>query len=121
METAVNTDIGVADRRRARRHHGLENHGVMSTQVRPGYRALLVNISAGGALIETHHRLLPGASVELVVERNHYRANVRGRVLRSAVVRLRQSSVWYRGAIGFDRCLSWFVEPERVDMTQPVI
>ena len=121
MEAAVSADIGVADRRRAPRHHGVENHGVMSTHVRPGHRAWLVNISAGGALLDTRHRLLPGANVELVVERNHYRANVRGRVLRSAVTRLHPSSIWYRGAVGFDRCLPWFLEPERVDMTQPVL
>ena len=82
---------------------------------------MLINISAGGALIDTTHRLLPGSSVELLVERNHYRASVRGRVLRCAVVRVRPSAVCYRGAIGFDRCLPWFVEPERVDAAQQIV
>jgi hypothetical protein len=35
--------------------------------------------------------------------------NVRGRVLRSSVVRVRASSVCYRGAIAFDRDLPWYV------------
>jgi hypothetical protein len=82
---------------------------------------MLINISAGGALIDTQHRLLPGASVDLHVERNNYRASVRGRVLRCAVVRVRASNMSYRGAIGFDRCLPWFVEPERVDVTQQIV
>ena len=82
---------------------------------------MLINISSSGALIETGHRLLPGTSVELFLERHRYRAGVRGRVLRSSVVRLHQASICYRGAIGFDRYLPWFVEPERVDPTQQVV
>jgi hypothetical protein len=119
MEATLSS--GVADRRRSPRHHRLEDHGVMSTRVRPGYRAMLINISAGGALIETPHRLLPGSCVDLYVERNNYRASVRGRVLRSVVIRVLSSSIHYRGAIGFDRCLPWFVEPERVDATRPIV
>lgn len=99
----------------------MEAHGVMSTKVRPGHRAVLVNISSAGALIDTHHRLLPGTNVELQLERNHYRANVRGQVLRCSVLRLRSASVWYRGAIGFDRCLPWFVDPEPAELTQSVL
>ncbi len=112
---------GPTDRRHSPRHHCVEDHGIVSTRVRPGHRAMLINISAGGALIETPHRLLPGTNVELHVERNNYRANVRGRVLRCAVVRVRPSWLCYRGAIGFDRCLPWFIEPERVDLTQSVL
>jgi hypothetical protein len=112
---------GIADRRRSPRHYRIEEHGVMSTRVRPGHRAMLINISAGGALIETPHRLLPGSSVDLYVDRNNYRASVRGRVLRSSVIRVHPASIYYRGAIGFDRCLPWFVEPERVDATQVVV
>lgn len=111
---------GVTDRRRSPRHHRIEDHGIVSTLVRPGHRAMLINISASGALIETPHRLLPGSSVDLHVERNNYRASVRGRVLRCAVVRVRAASVSYRGAISFDRCLPWFVEPERVDPTHTI-
>ena len=82
---------------------------------------MLINIGAGGALIETGHRLLPGANVDLVLERSQHRASVRGRVLRCTVVRLQSASICYRGAIGFDRSLPWFVEHERVDMTQQVV
>jgi len=117
MESDVARDGG--ERRVGSRHEGPEGHGIQSMQVRPGRRALLINIGAGGALIETGHRLLPGASVDLVLERSHYRATVRGRVLRCAVVRLQSASICYRGAIGFDRSLPWFVEHE--DITQQVV
>jgi hypothetical protein len=111
----------IRERRRGRRHEAAEGHGIQSMQVRPGHQAMLINISAGGALIETGHRLLPGSNVDLVLDRNQHRASVRGRVLRCTVVRLQQGSICYRGAIGFDRSLPWFVEQERVDITQQVV
>ena len=110
-----------SERRGGCRHEGPGGHGILSTQVRPGYRAQLINIGAGGALIETGRRLLPGSNVELVLERERYRASVRGRVLRCSVVRLQSASICYRSAIGFDRSLPWFVEQERVDATQQVV
>jgi hypothetical protein len=99
----------------------VEEHGIVSTSVRPGHRARLIDVSAGGALIETSQRLLPGTSVELLVEKNTDRANVRGRVLRCAVVRLRPTWICYRGAIAFDRHLPWFVEERREASTPQVI
>ena len=95
------------DRRQTRRHLTADEHGVVSTRVRPGHRAKVIDISAGGALVETTHRLLPGTSVELHVETRSHQTNVRGRVLRCAVVLVRPSWVCYRGAIGFDRHLPW--------------
>ena len=97
------------DRRRTPRRSRLEDHGIVSARVRPGREASVVDVSAGGALVETQHRLLPGTAVELHLETPHQRATVRGRVLRCAVARLRSSSVCYRGAISFDRHLPWFV------------
>ena len=124
------------ERRCARRHHDVQTHGIVSARVRPGHQADLIDASAGGVLIETSHRLLPGSYVELHVETQSRRDNVRGRVLRSAVVGIRATSVRYRGAIGFDRHLPWFIEPDgyvvptaesragrppRVDVTQQVV
>jgi hypothetical protein len=99
-----------SDRRQTRRHRQVDEHGIVLTRVKPGHHARLVDVSAGGALIETNHRLLPGASVELHMETEGRRIGIRGRVLRCAVVRLRPASVCYRGAIGFDRHLPWFVD-----------
>ena len=119
MERAVTREG--RERRLGSRHEGPEGHGIQWMQVRPGHHAMLINISAGGALIETGHRLLPGSNVDLVLERSQRRASVRGRVLRCTVVRLQSASICYRGAIGFDRSLPWFVEHERVDITQQVV
>jgi hypothetical protein len=97
------------ERRQTHRRQRPEEHGIVSTRVRPGHHATLIDVSAGGALIETNHRLLPGAAVELQVETGSARARVRGRVLRSIVSRVQPSRVCYRGAIGFDTYLPWFM------------
>jgi len=99
----------------------VDDHKIVSASVRPGHRARLIDVSAGGALIETSQRLLPGTSVELQVQTGTDRATVRGHVLRCAVVRLRPTWVCYRGAIAFDRHLPWFVEERRESSTPQVI
>lgn len=112
---------GPADRRGMRRLEAFEEHRIVSACVRPGHRARLIDVSAGGALIETSHRLLPGTSVELHVETGTDRASVRGRVLRCAVVRVRPTWVCYRGAIAFDRYLPWFIVDRGEPATPQVI
>jgi hypothetical protein len=109
------------ERRGMRRLEALEDHGIVSASVRPGHRARLVDVSGGGALIETSHRLLPGAPVELQVESGTDRASIRGQVLRCAVVRVRPTWMCYRGAIAFDRHLPWFVDERREAATPQVI
>lgn len=133
---SVATSAEVPDRRRSARRRHFEEHGVLSTCVRPGHRAKLIDVSADGALIETSHRLLPGMKVELHLETHTRRASIRGRVLRCAITRVRSSLVCYRGAIGFERHLGWFADedgyplpgherrpgrPGRVDITPQVV
>ena len=98
------------DRRQARRRRTVHDHGIVSARVRPGREALLLDVSAGGALVETTFRLLPGAPIELHVATNDRKASVRGGVLRSAVVGVRATGMCYRSAIGFNHLLSWFVD-----------
>ena len=98
------------ERRRDVRRSTVQDHGIVSARVRPGHPASVLDVSAGGALVETAHRLLPGAAVELQLETSSRRASMKGRVLRSSVSGLQASSIQYRGAIGFDRQLSWFAE-----------
>jgi hypothetical protein len=112
---------GSSDRRGMRRLDALEKHGIVSACVRPGHRVRLIDVSAGGALIETGHRLLPGTSVELQVQSGTDRASVPGQVLRCAVVRVRPTWVCYRGAIAFDRHLPWFVDARGERPTPQVI
>jgi hypothetical protein len=94
------------ERRGTKRLAALDDHRIVSACVRPGHRARLIDVSAGGALIETSPRLLPGS--------------IRGQVLRCAVVRVRPTWVCYRGAIAFDRHLPWFVD-ERGERSTPQV
>lgn len=96
--------------RRAFRRNGSEDHGIISASVRPGHVAAVIDVSGGGALIDTGRRLLPGSGVDLQVETAQRRATLHGRVIRCAVVQLRAASVCYRAAIAFDRHLPWFAE-----------
>jgi hypothetical protein len=96
------------ERRRARRCQTFEEHGVLSVRVRPGHDVALVNVSAGGALVETKRRLLPGSCVELQLTAASRSTSIRARVLRCGVSMLHASSISYRGAVSFDRDLAWF-------------
>jgi hypothetical protein len=107
------------ERRLSKRFASADDHGISSARVRPGHDASLVDVSSSGALIETHHRLLPGSSIELQLNGQQRRASMRGRVVRCAVVRLRASGVWYRGAIAFEQALPWFAPPDAA-YTPPV-
>jgi hypothetical protein len=98
------------DRRRSHRRRAVETHGIIRARVRPGDEVSLVDVSAGGALIEAGHRLLPGACLELHLRREAADEVMRGRVLRSSVARLCGNAVSYRGAVAFERALSWFAD-----------
>lgn len=97
----------VEDRRTAQRHCEPEAHGILLARVRPGHAAWIVDVSSVGALVETRRRLLPGTSIELSVQTADRQASLRGRVVRCSVVRVQATTIWYRGAVDFDRPVSW--------------
>jgi PilZ domain len=104
MEAAMTANPpGGYERRASPRTHTLAEHGISAARVRAGQDAAVLNFSAGGIFIETLHRLLPGTTIELQLSFGHGRAEVRGRVLRSAVSCLREGRVSYQGAIAFER------------------
>jgi hypothetical protein len=111
METGV---TGAApDRRRTRRRNRVDEHGIVRARVRPGQDVSVIDVSAGGALVESTHRLMPDARVELHLRRNTAEAEiVRGRVLRCRVSTLSATAVSYQGAILFDRPLPWWADDD---------
>jgi hypothetical protein len=98
------------ERRRTKRRRHFEEHGVSDARVRPGSEAIVIDVSAGGVLIETCRRLLPGAPIELQLISGTGRVVVRGRVIWCSVSRIGTGCIWYRGGIAFDRHLPWFVD-----------
>lgn len=83
-------------RRTASEHH------IVSARLRPGHWAAIVNVSDGGALVETARGLRPGTTVDLQFGTPERQTFVRGRVLRCAVTELRSSSILYHAAIAFE-------------------
>lgn len=106
--------------RRQMRRSVPEAQGIVRARVRPGRDVCVIDVCAGGALIETIYRLLPGAQIELHLATTSRRVAMRGRVLRCAVARLRASGVWYRGAIEFDGRLPWLPEDESAEQLVPI-
>ena len=105
------TDMPV-ERRRNRRHAHGDGYRVLFARVRPGHEVSIIDLSAGGVLVESSRRLLPGLPIELHLRSDRRSEVVRGRILRCAVARVRSNAICYRGAIAFDRHLPWFVDEE---------
>jgi len=99
--------VRARDRRRSARLVASSDHDVLAVRVRPGHAATLVDISASGALVDTGYRLLPGTSVELLIEATRHRGHFRARVVRCEVVHVTASALSYRGAVHFERHIPW--------------
>jgi hypothetical protein len=76
--------------------------GMERARLRPGRTAPIVDLSSGGALIETDWRLLPGTRVEMQVGEPIPRFRVIGRILRCHVALLDRERIRYRGALMFE-------------------
>ena len=105
----MDSNSALAERRYGKRSLAEADHGIVAVRVRPGHQAIVVNVSVHGVLIETAHRLLPGAPVEMHLQTSEHRVTMPGRVLRCWVCALGASRIQYRGAVRFDRELSWFL------------
>jgi len=74
-------------------------------RLRPGRPAQIVDVSPGGALIDTDWRLLPGMRVELQLGEPVAIYRAKGRILRCHVSVLSGERIRYRGALMFDEQL----------------
>jgi hypothetical protein len=84
----------------------VERLGISDCRLRPGRTATIVDVSAGGALIETDWRLLPGTRVELRLGNPMPLHRVKGRIVRCHVALLDRERIRYRGAVLFEELLS---------------
>lgn len=99
---------GGGERRRSLRLSADDHAGIPLIRIRPGYSAAVVDISAGGALVETARGFSPGVRVEVQVDTGARRWLVRGWVLRCSIAQLHAAGVTYRSAIAFEQPLPWF-------------
>lgn len=96
-----------ADRRREHRVTG----GVMRARMRPGYRLIVIDLSACGALVEAGRPLRPGSYVEVQLETDAGRGTIAARVVRCAVAAIdAESGVTYRAALSFNDTCDWVRE-----------
>jgi hypothetical protein len=96
-----------ADRRRENRVTG----SAMRARMRPGYRLIIIDLSACGALVEAGRPLRPGSYVEVQLETDATRSTVAARVVRCAVAAIdAESGVTYRAALSFNDTCDWVRE-----------
>ena len=96
----------VPDRRRAIRKQRAELSWLLGLRLQPGLEVALVNLSTGGALVETPTRLRPGVRAVLRLTDAAGSWTVSGLVSRSWVSALaREHGVVYRGAVVFDEAI----------------
>ena len=100
-------DHALVDRRRNARFVVDARAGLRGT-LRPGCSVALIDVSSGGALVECARPLRPGASVHFVISAGARPGSVNARVLRCMVWAIDAlDGVRYRGALKFDRNVSW--------------
>jgi PilZ domain len=103
----METPVGLLTERRGSARRWLSAEGRSAqVRIRSGHPAVVLNISAGGVLVESESRLPPGTTIEMIFEEPDKRVSVKGRVLRSAVTRVLRNGVSYQVAVAFDRHLA---------------
>ncbi len=100
------------ERRHAARLTAADGTAVPPVRIRPGHAASIIDISAGGALVESERGLSPGTHIELQMDIGARRWSVRGRVLRCAVAQVHAAGVRYRSAIAFEQQVPWPARPD---------
>ena len=99
------------DRERERRREDRVRHSGLRARMRPGYRLIVIDVSACGALVEAGRPLRPGSYVDLQLETDAHRSTIAARVVRCAVAAIHsESGVTYRAALSFKESCEWVRE-----------
>ena len=103
---------------RERRQDARFGHDVLGTahaMLRPGCSVMLIDLSAGGALVQAGRPLRPGARVHVKFQCGGRRFALPAQVLRCSVWALdADAGVTYRGALKFeDRCEKLWGTPDQ--------
>jgi hypothetical protein len=77
----------------------------LSASLSPDMGLRLIDISRGGALFECRKRIVPGSEVALRLVTQDGSHVVRGRVVRSRMIRLEDGAMGYQTAIAFNETL----------------
>ena len=97
---------GRAERRRHVRRPAAELGWLRGARLRSGLEAAVIDLSPGGALVETATRLRPGIKTALQLKTRDGELRASGGVARAWVSAVRgDRGVIYRGALRFDRSI----------------
>jgi len=112
--------------RRSDARYGWSSDDISQATLRPGCVVHVVNLSAGGALVQATRPLRPGARLHFHLVLRHRSFGLVAQVLRCGVWTLdSRAGVTYRGALQFEeRCDGLFWETETQigsDIPSPVI
>jgi len=95
----------------------------LSGRVRPGHVVRVMDLSAGGALIETSRRLAPGGIADMHLESGELRHDTRVRVVRSYVSHVLPDAITFRCAVALEKEVPWLSalsqEPEMHGRSAP--
>ena len=95
------------DRRRDPRRRTTD----MRARMRPGHHLVVIDVSAGGALVEAGRPLRPGSQVEVQMESVDRRGRLAARVVRCTVAAIHpESGVTYQAALSFNESCDWVCE-----------
>lgn len=98
------------ERRRHPRVTPFEWQGGIRGRIRPGHDVLVIDLSEGGALVETSRRLTPGSTAEIQLDAPDGRHTTRGVVVRSYVCLLLADQLLFRTAVALERPVPWLRE-----------
>ncbi len=95
------------ERRRWPRISTIDCRDLAKGRIRPGRVAQILDLSSGGALIETDWQLMPGTLVDLQLGSPVTLHRVAGRILRCQVAVVHRERIRYRGALKFEQRISF--------------
>ena len=106
-------DVALTRERRTDARFGADVIGGARATLRPACTVVLIDLSAGGALVQSTRPLRPGARVHVQLQRGPRQFALAAHVLRCAVWALdADAGVTYRGALQFEHRCEAIWEPE---------
>jgi hypothetical protein len=98
-------------RKQERRREARVSPGGVRARVRPGHSLVLLDVTAGGALVEARCQLRPGSRVDVHLESDDRRQMVGAHVTRCTVATIdRDAGITYRAALSFTEPCEWVRE-----------
>ena len=91
----------------------------LSATLTTGPDIRLIDISRGGALFECSKRLVPASAVALRLVTPDGTHIVRGRVVRSRIVRMERGGLGYQAAVAFNEALKEFIDEPAAGSSAP--